>query len=361
MRGIDAVTMRKSNIDEARVLDLYAQLKSCKKVATAIGGVSDETVRRVLIRNGVVRRKRRPNKEPHHGRLKKYCPALAAMAISVGGMTTSEVAKAFDIPLQSVNNILTRKYPHLKTKHITAADCDLDAIERDYLSGVSTYDIAKKWGVCHGTIAEWMKARGHDGPGRGYVSEATREKRAAKFATINAKRREKRRTEFSAWLQEENAGMFALAGWDDDSDKALLQCKECGHVFSRFPKTDKHVRCPNCAARSMGGSQHVSIGGHRKRCKRYGAKFDKTVTLSRVIERDGNRCQICGCECNDQDLTYGCWGPTYPTIDHIVPLSKGGNHTMENVQLACARCNTKKSNTTGVKHAEEQAVTNECA
>lgn len=30
------------------------------------------------------------------------------------------------------------------------------------------------------------------------------------------------------------------------------------------------------------------------------------------------------------------------TIDHIIPLSKGGTHTVENVQPLCVNCNCKK-------------------
>jgi 5-methylcytosine-specific restriction endonuclease McrA len=31
-----------------------------------------------------------------------------------------------------------------------------------------------------------------------------------------------------------------------------------------------------------------------------------------------------------------------PTIDHIVPLAKGGKHTLANLQLMCALCNSIK-------------------
>jgi 5-methylcytosine-specific restriction endonuclease McrA len=37
-------------------------------------------------------------------------------------------------------------------------------------------------------------------------------------------------------------------------------------------------------------------------------------------------------------IAYGL----YPSIDHIVPLAKGGNHTWNNVQLAHHYCNTLK-------------------
>jgi 5-methylcytosine-specific restriction endonuclease McrA len=36
-----------------------------------------------------------------------------------------------------------------------------------------------------------------------------------------------------------------------------------------------------------------------------------------------------------------------PSIDHIVPMSRGGDHVEENLQTACFRCNTLKSDKGG--------------
>lgn len=74
-------------------------------------------------------------------------------------------------------------------------------------------------------------------------------------------------------------------------------------------------------------------------CAFHGVEFDPSVSTDRLIKRDGNRCYICGIECDKSDKTWGNFGPTYPTIDHVMPLSKGGSHTWDNVRLACGRCN----------------------
>ena len=36
-------------------------------------------------------------------------------------------------------------------------------------------------------------------------------------------------------------------------------------------------------------------------------------------------------------------GPMYPSIDHIIPMSKGGGHIWSNVQVAHIICNSIKS------------------
>jgi len=47
-----------------------------------------------------------------------------------------------------------------------------------------------------------------------------------------------------------------------------------------------------------------------------------------VFARDGHQCQYCG--------------DTAESIDHVVPRSRGGSHTWENVVAACRPCNVRK-------------------
>ena len=67
--------------------------------------------------------------------------------------------------------------------------------------------------------------------------------------------------------------------------------------------------------------------------------FVAPVNHQAVFERDAGICGICF---HVVDLTLRFPDPLSPTIDHIVPLSKGGVHAPENVQLAHLGCNSSK-------------------
>ena len=58
-----------------------------------------------------------------------------------------------------------------------------------------------------------------------------------------------------------------------------------------------------------------------------------------VYERDGWICGLCG-EPVDRELRYP--DPMSPSLDHVIPLSRGGHHVLENVQLAHLTCNVRK-------------------
>ena len=82
---------------------------------------------------------------------------------------------------------------------------------------------------------------------------------------------------------------------------------------------------------------------YRERAAAYSVEYDASVTLKRVIKRDGGICQLCG---KTVDTTSaGRVRLYYPSIDHIIPLSKGGGHTWNNVQLAHMICNSRKGAT----------------
>ncbi len=75
----------------------------------------------------------------------------------------------------------------------------------------------------------------------------------------------------------------------------------------------------------------IRLNRYIRRSKRFGF-----VSCSRknVLLRDKYQCQYCGVYCK----------PSATTIDHVIPKSKGGDSSWENLVTACAHCNRKKGN-----------------
>ena len=99
------------------------------------------------------------------------------------------------------------------------------------------------------------------------------------------------------------------------------------------------------AQKVASGERRIPRGGnrHMRRAVMYGCEYDSKVTLKKLIKRDGLRCALCGEMCDPNDNTWaGHFGPKRPTIDHIIPMSKGGGHVWGNVQVAHAICNSIK-------------------
>lgn len=67
-------------------------------------------------------------------------------------------------------------------------------------------------------------------------------------------------------------------------------------------------------------------------------KFRRQVTNTFLFARDRYRCQYCGKHRSQLR------GREFLTRDHIVPTSKGGLNTWENVVTACSPCNNRKGN-----------------
>ena len=55
-----------------------------------------------------------------------------------------------------------------------------------------------------------------------------------------------------------------------------------------------------------------------------------------LFARDGHRCQYCGNTPPSQQLS----------LDHVIPRSRGGDNSWENVVCSCVRCNTRKGGRT---------------
>jgi 5-methylcytosine-specific restriction endonuclease McrA len=81
---------------------------------------------------------------------------------------------------------------------------------------------------------------------------------------------------------------------------------------------------------------------HKYRAKRRNATVEDFLSKE-IFERDGYICQLCSCKTrpNFKNSNH----PLYPNLDHIIPLSKGGDHSKLNTQCLCRQCNIEKNST----------------
>lgn len=112
-------------------------------------------------------------------------------------------------------------------------------------------------------------------------------------------------------------------------------CRRCGKTWlNRYGvKGTKwcSVQC-NRAELKRERKSRIRLHANGKRHRIYRAQ---------LYNKNHGRCQICKAKLK---LTTKVPESLAPTVDHIVPLSCGGSHTWENVQLACFHCNTVKKN-----------------
>ena len=145
---------------------------------------------------------------------------------------------------------------------------------------------------------------------------------------------------------------------------AIHVCEVCGKQYTLRERKQsgdtKYCRDNGCCSVSCNRKKnHRKLResgfpkNHLHRAHKYGCAYESGITLKKLIKRDGLRCAICGEMCDPNDHEWAKhFGPTSPTIDHIIPMSKGGGHVWNNVQVAHAICNSIKRDSIEVETHE---------
>jgi hypothetical protein len=110
-------------------------------------------------------------------------------------------------------------------------------------------------------------------------------------------------------------------------------CITCGEGSFPFPPRN----CPACKREIKRASKR------RRRVLELGAQSEP-YTLAEIAKRDHNRCGICH---KRIAMAQAAPHPRSPSIDHMVPLARGGDDTRANVQLAHFLCNARKGDRGG--------------
>lgn len=122
---------------------------------------------------------------------------------------------------------------------------------------------------------------------------------------------------------------------------AVYTCETCGGMFLADDRKKNRFCGDKCRKKAHNKSKEWN-----RRIMLDKQMIDRDISLERLYQRDGGICYLCGnvCDWNDKktvDGTIIC-GNNYPSIEHVIPLSKNGKHSWANVRLACRKCNSHK-------------------
>lgn len=141
-----------------------------------------------------------------------------------------------------------------------------------------------------------------------------------------------------------------------DAEQRTKVCTVCGTPFCSWHGllTCSHECKKEQQKRAHRQNKHV-----RKAAKRANGPIDRDISLEKLIKRDKNTCHICGRKCDARDFRADAAGNfivggNHPSIDHVMPLAKGGTHTWGNVKLAHHKCNWVKSDAVLYERANGQ-------
>jgi len=135
-------------------------------------------------------------------------------------------------------------------------------------------------------------------------------------------------------LASDGAG---FAGATAIASNPVACCINCNRLFIREGSSTK--TCSEaCQSQVLTDARWRA---KKRRAARQVRKNDGTVRRRMVFERDNWTCMICHGKVRPRRLAAN--QPDEATVDHIVPLARGGAHSMDNVQTACRLCNSLKS------------------
>lgn len=122
----------------------------------------------------------------------------------------------------------------------------------------------------------------------------------------------------------------------------IFTCGGCEAAFEREPTRGQRPKwCEDC----RGWNPTAKANWQVRRARKFGGDYE-TFTYLEIFERDGWCCGVCG-ESVDRSLAH----PDHysASLDHIVPLSEGGDHTRANSRCAHLICNIRRGNRGGTE------------
>ena len=116
------------------------------------------------------------------------------------------------------------------------------------------------------------------------------------------------------------------------SRKYYQEHKEARRVYAKTRRLNNPERARGIDATYRKGHPQQRAELERRRRARIAGVIVEAVSAASILSRDKGRCGICG-----KPVT-----PEMLTLDHVVPIAMGGEHSYRNLQIAHRRCNERK-------------------
>lgn len=196
---------------------------------------------------------------------------------------------------------------------------------------------------CPGCQASWSKVPGFIG--RTYCSSRCRDK-----VRLAAARKEPRlitcqqcnEVFTSARLDARFCAKRCSSRWQREHAPTGCSVAGCPRPLRAKGMCNTHYRKAR-GERQQGWNDRRRDNYHRRRALKKRVTTGDPVSLAYIRERDRDRCHLCGKRIGKRAWPH----PLSPSLDHVIPLTKGGGHDSANVRLAHLACNSAKGNRGG--------------
>ena len=308
--------------------EAYKQYGKCRIVAEKFG-CSDETVRRALIEYDVPRVKRHP-RPVTRPRATEHELIQIVNEYYFDGVTISDLSKKYRRSPHTISNAISLYGSGLKHSSCNSQKIS-DAELADACKTMTRREIASKYGMHVATIDNRMRKLGIHAV---YATPQERPKKPKRTMALDEYRAKVRLAAETRKQQKE----IEKAKYVKEHT-IIRACVICGAGFELL---DTETRM-TCSARCS--KKYANKKRERRIPKSQRVDF---ISLERLYMRDKGKCYLCGRVCDWSDWSISPKGHQYPgcgypTIEHVLPISKGGLDAWDNVRLACWKCNLEKA------------------
>ena len=274
---------------------------------------------------------------------RKFSPqTIKILELRRCGMKQAEIADSIGCSLDSVRNAC--KYMPTEQKRLTEEEARavIDKAGYDYVEGfVNAHSkVIIKCRKCGGTFEKMYKHL-HSKANGTYKNIMTCP-HCSRITSENRRAELEYKKQYEAWIKaEERASVEAfLISRQLEERLANRICKNCGkeYCIESSGYNSRNYCSEKCMKRWA-----MRVKNDRRLKKINSRNHDNDITLEKLFRKDNGICYLCAKECdwNDMDPDGNACN-NYPSIDHVIPIAKGGTHTWDNVRLAHRGCNTAK-------------------